>query len=101
MLIYIKTFYKTKGREKTNLLRCFWGEIKNIEQILYNMIKEDSFLDRTYRENTDNIKLDILVKNFKEIQSFLKLFEKKFKNITIFNIKVQIEINWKDKSCRF
>lgn len=65
------------------------------------MIKEDSFLDRTYRENTDNIKLDILVKNFKEIQSFLKLFEKKFKNITIFNIKVQIEINWKDKSCRF
>lgn len=101
MPIYIKIFYKIKGREKINLLRCFWGEFKNIGQILYNMIKEDSFLDRTYRENTDNIKLDILVKNFKEIQSFLKLFEKKFKNITIFNIKVQIEINWKDKSCRF
>ena len=101
MLTCIKTFYKIKGREKTNLLRYFWGEFKNIGQILYNMIKEDSFLDRTYRENTDNIKLDILVKNFKEIQSFLKLFEKKFKNITIFNIKVQIEINWKDKSCRF
>lgn len=43
----------------------------------------------------------MLAKNFKEIQSFLKFFEKRLNKLQIFNIKVQIEINWKDKSCRF
>lgn len=65
------------------------------------MVRNETFLERTYRENKDTIKFEILAKNFKEIQSFLKFFEKRLNKLQIFNIKVQIEINWKDKSCRF
>lgn len=65
------------------------------------MVRNETFLERTYRENKDTIKFEMLVKNFKEIQSFLKFFEKRLNKLQIFNIKVQIEINWKDKSCRF
>ena len=52
-------------------------------------------------EKKDTIKFEMLAKNFKEIQSFLNFFEKRLNKLQIFNIKVQIEINWKDKSCRF
>ena len=62
---------------------------------------KESFLEKTYRENTDNIKFEIFCKNFKEIHDFLKIFERKLAKLTIFNIKVKIEINWKDRSCRF
>lgn len=65
------------------------------------MVRNETFLERTYRENKDTIKFEMLTKNFKEIQSFLKFFEKRLNKLQIFNIKVQIEINWKDKSCRF
>lgn len=64
-------------------------------------MENETFLERTYRENKDTIKFEMLAKSFKEIQSFLKFFEKRLNKLQIFNIKVQIEINWKDKSCRF
>ncbi len=65
------------------------------------MVQNETFLEKVYRENKDTIKFEMLAKNFKEIQSFLKFFEKRLKNLQIFNIKVEIEINWKDKGCKF
>ena len=65
------------------------------------MPEKETFLERTYRENKDTIKFEMLAKNFKEIQSFLKFFEKRLNKLQIFNIKVEIEINWKDKGCKF
>ena len=41
------------------------------------MVRNETFLERTYRENKDTIKFEMLAKNFKEIQSFLKFFEKR------------------------
>lgn len=61
----------------------------------------DNFLEKTYKENKDTLKIELTVKNFKEIYSFLKTFEKKLNKLQIFNIKTEIEINWKDASCRF
>lgn len=63
--------------------------------------KMDNFLEKTYKENKDTLKIELTVKNFKEIYSFLKTFEKKLNKLQIFNIKTEIEINWKDASCRF
>ena len=61
----------------------------------------DNFLEKTYKENKDTLKIELTVKNFKEIYSFLKTFEKKLNKLQIFNIKTEIEINWKDENCRF
>lgn len=63
--------------------------------------KMDNFLEKTYKENKDTLKIELTVKNFKEIYSFLKTFEKKLNKLQIFNIKTEIEINWKDENCRF
>ena len=65
------------------------------------MVQNETFLEKVYRENKDTIKFEMLAKNFKEIQSFLKFFEKRLNKLQIFNIKVEIEINWKDKGCKF
>lgn len=61
----------------------------------------ETFLEKTYRENKDTVELSILAKDFKEVHSFVRLFERKFKNLPIFDIKLSIIINWKDKNCRF
>lgn len=61
----------------------------------------ENFLEKTYRENKDTVKIELITKNFKEIYSFLKTFEKKLSKLVIFNIKVTVEINWKDEKCRY
>lgn len=61
----------------------------------------DNFLEKTYKENKDTVKLELTTKGFKDIYSFLKTFEKKLNKLQIFNIKTSIEINWKDENCRF
>lgn len=61
----------------------------------------DNFLEKTYKENKDTVKIELTTKGFKDIYSFLKTFEKKLNKLKIFNIKTCIEINWKDESCRF
>ncbi len=64
-------------------------------------MNNDSFLQKVYNDNTDILKFEILLKDFKQIHDFLRVFEKKIITRQIFNIKVSIEINWKDKSCKF
>ncbi len=61
----------------------------------------DNFLEKTYKENKDTVKLELTIKDFKDIYSFLKTFEKKLNKLQIFNIKTSIEVNWKDENCRF
>lgn len=61
----------------------------------------ENFLEKTYRENKDTVRIELTTKGFKDIYSFLKTFEKKLNKLQIFNIKTCIEINWKDENCRF
>lgn len=39
-------------------------------------MNNETFLEKTYRENKDTIKFEMLAKDFKEIQNFLRFFEK-------------------------
>lgn len=65
------------------------------------METKKNFLEEQYEKNTDTIKIEISVKDFQELNDYLKFYKKKIADLHIFNIKVNIEISWKDKRCRF
>lgn len=61
----------------------------------------ESYEERKNREYRDTVKYEVFVKDFKEIHNFLKIFEKKLNKLTIIDIKVSLEINWRDKNWKW
>lgn len=62
------------------------------------MVYNENYEDKLNRQYKDTIKYEVFVKDFKEIHDFLKIFEKKLNKLIILDIKVSLEINWRDKS---
>ena len=60
-----------------------------------------NFIQNEIEKETDYIKFEINIKNFKEINDFLRFIKKKIANLHVFNIKINFEIYYKDKRCRF
>ena len=65
------------------------------------MENKKTFLQEQYEKNTDNVKIEIIVKDFEELNDYLRFFKRKLKKRDIFDIKTQIDISYKDTRCRF